>query len=36
MTSGVKIPLSEVQKKTGVEFITYGIVGLNLGRGKKL
>jgi hypothetical protein len=29
------IPLCEVQRKTGAEFISHGIVGLNLGRGKK-
>jgi hypothetical protein len=30
------IPLCEVQRKTVAEFISHGIVGLNLGRGKKI
>ena len=30
------IPLSEVEKKTGAEFVAYGTMGLNLGRGKKI
>ena len=32
------IPLSEVQKKTGAEFVPYGTMGMNLGHsgGKKI
>ena len=30
------IPVSEVEKKTGAEFVAYGTMGLNLGRGKKI
>ena len=31
-----RILLSEVEKKTGAEFVAYGTMGLNLGRGKKI
>ena len=34
--AGIPIPLSEVEKKTGAEFVAYGTMGLNLGHGKKI